>query len=93
MLGPCRVILLSLETAVSSHGACLASLEAAIGLQRDLLVSIETCFQELAKRVLAMEIFLCLRTHRGRVLPMERSCSNFSWSDWMINISAVDPRV
>ena len=59
------------------HRAWLASLEAVIGLPKALLASLEVCFHELAKADLSKEIFLYLRTQRGLVYLIERSCLNF----------------
>jgi len=37
-----------------------------------------------------MKIFLCLRAVVGLEPSFKKSCSNFSWSNWMTNVSAVD---
>ena len=74
----CKANLDSLEAVMSRRGAYLSSLEAVAGSHGVLLVSNETCLQELVKRDLAIAIFLCLRTLGWLVFPMERSYSNFS---------------
>ena len=72
--------LVSVETIIGSRRACLSSCEVVLGSQRTSVVSTETFFQEVARGALTTLTFLCLRTCRELVVPLERSCSNFSWS-------------
>jgi len=54
--------LVSVETLIDSHRACLFSREAVLGSQRISVVSTETCFQEVARGALAT-LILAMFTH------------------------------
>ena len=73
--------------------ASLVSVETELGSRVTFFISSETCFRAVARGDLATEIFLYLRALIRLEPPSERSCLNFSCSNWMTNISVVDPRV
>jgi len=85
--------LVSVGTVIGSRRVCLVSHEAKLGSWRTSVVSSETYFLDVAKGTLATLTFLCLHICRGFLLPPVRSCSNFSWSKLMTNVSAIDPGV